>query len=158
MTTTDYQPIESSNEWGSWGSRDDDFTNAYHESDQDGISELLEGRKVTKVADDHAVLDNGTVLKLIGHEGGCSCSAGDYDLTELNGIDNIITRAEIVAKPGSDYSDDPDGYEGYYEVFVYAENQRIKLARFEGTDGNGYYGTGFTILARIADTTKESTK
>lgn len=32
-----------------------------------------------------------------------------------------------------------------YKIFVFADNQQINLATFEGTDGNGYYGTGYCI-------------
>ena len=32
----------------------------------------------------------------------------------------------------------------YYSIYVYAEQPQL-LAEFEGSDGNGYYGTGFTI-------------
>jgi hypothetical protein len=110
------------------------------------IAELLVGHKVTKVSDDHLMLDDGTVLKLFGNDGGCACSAGCYDLTELNGVDNIITRVEVEAKPDDDSIF--DGEPGTYRIFVFADNQKINLATFEGTDGNGYYGTGFHVLVR----------
>jgi hypothetical protein len=106
------------------------------------ISALLVGRKVTKVSGDTLLLDNGVVLVLTGNDGGCSCGAGDYELVELNGIDNIITRVELVNDP--DGEDHPDGG-GTYQIFVFADNEKVNLARFEGSDGNGYYGTGYTI-------------
>jgi hypothetical protein len=114
----------------------------YDEEDKAGIEQLLMGRKVAKVADDTVVLDNGIRLRFVGHDGGCSCSSGCYDLTELNGVDNVITRVEFVDAPGG------DGFalsEGHYSIFVFADNQRINLATFEGTDGNGYYGTGYAV-------------
>ena len=116
------------------------------ETDIVKIRTLLVGHKVEKVADDHLMLDNGTVLRLEGNEGGCSCGAGDYFLTELNGCDNVITNVEIEADPGSDYTE----REGYYRIFVFAENKQL-LAEFEGSDGNGYYGTGFNIAVRYPE-------
>ncbi len=105
------------------------------------IKELLLGRKVVRVQGAILVLDDGTRLKFEGNSGGCSCSAGDYELTELNHVDNIITDVEFVYNP-----DDDGRYEqGVYQIFVYADNQRLNLATFEGSDGNGYYGTGYTI-------------
>jgi hypothetical protein len=116
---------------------------------------------VTKVGDEHLLLDNGTVIKAIGHDGGCACSAGCYDLSVLNGVDNIITRVEFDYLPGGDgdygkpekpertHPDDPeDPWTGYYRVFVFADNQQINLMQFDGSDGNGYYGTGFELLVR----------
>lgn len=133
-----------------------------NEEDRDEITNLLMGRKVTKVDGEHVLLDDGTLIKAIGHDGGCSCSSGCYDLAELNGVDNIITRVEYDYHPEGDSWDDKptaaqtcehgpsERHEGHYRVFVYAENQKINLMSFNGTDGNGYYGTGFEILVRDA--------
>lgn len=45
-----------------------------------------------------------------------------------------------------------DGYwsdDGYsYKIFVYAEDKRIKILQVDGSDGNGYYGTGYSILVK----------
>jgi hypothetical protein len=112
------------------------------ETDHEDISALLMGRTVTKVADDRLLLDDGAVLVLAGNEGGCSCGAGDYELTELNGVDNVITNVEFVDDPDGD--DHPNGA-GAYQIFVFADNTKVNLARFEGSDGNGYYGTGYSI-------------
>lgn len=133
----------------------------YDETDQEKITGLFIGRSVTVANTDHLVLDDGTVLRLIGNEGGCSCGAGDYDLTELNGTENAITSVEFDDDPGGDdynppcrtcgkagcYEDDHDN-RGRYRIFVYAGNDRINLATFEGSDGNGYYGTGYVIYVR----------
>lgn len=113
------------------------------ENDDQAIRDLLVGRKVSKVDADRLLLDDGTVLTLVGN-GGCGCGAGDYELTELNGCDNIITAVELENSPGG--GGDIGRYEGTYRIFVYADNQRINLATFEGSDGSGYYGTGYTIL------------
>lgn len=119
----------------------------YDETDDAGIAALLTGRKVTKVAEDAVLLDDGTRLQFVGNDGGCACSSGCYDLTELNGVDNVITRVELVNEPDDDMSPD----DGTYRIFVYADNERINLATFVGTDGNGYYGTGYQIHVLAPD-------
>lgn len=126
----------------------------YDETDKSDIESLLIGHTVTKVANDTLVLDDGRRLRFVGHEGGCVCSAGDYDLTELNDVDNIITKVEFVDSPSGD---DEDG-DGHYRIFVYADNKKINLATFEGSDGNGYYGTGYAIYVTLpAPSTEEKT-
>src|SRR5262245_22033326 len=109
----------------------------YH--DQQREIELLFMGRTVEVLDPHTIrLDNGIMLELPDTDGGCSCSAGCYDLTVLNRVPNIITRVEFVNDPaGEDYSDDATGL---YQIFVYAGNERINLATWEGDDGNGYYG------------------
>lgn len=130
-----------------------------NEENRDEITELLMGRTVEKVSDDHLLLDDGTVIRAIGHDGGCACSAGCYDLTVLNRVDNVITSVEFDYAPAGDYDepkkaghpDDPkDDYTGYYRIFVLAGDERINLHQVDGTDGNGYYGTGFQLLVRRA--------
>lgn len=117
--------------------------------DDDGrIVDLLMGRRVTKVADDQLLLDDGTLLRVLPNQGGCSCSSGDYELTELNGVDNVITKVEVAREPDPDCTDPGYSFAGTYRVFVYAENQRINLLAVKGDDGNPYYGTGYTILVR----------
>lgn len=87
-------------------------------------------------------LDDGTRIYARGNEGGCICGAGDYCLTKLATTDNIITAAKVIANPGSDYV---GNYEGTYVISVFAGNDEINVAEFEGSDGNGYYGTGFQL-------------
>lgn len=144
----------------SWGSNEPD-TYRLNEEDRDKITALLMGRRVVKVDDEHLMLDDGTTLKAIGHDGGCACSAGCYDLSVLNGTDNVITRVEFDYAPADDYEhpahgkhpDDPtDDWKGYYRIFVYADNQQINLMQVDGSDGNGYYGTGYEIVVRPAST------
>lgn len=158
--TTEFVPIKASA--SSYYYDREEGVQTLDQEDQDRIEALFMGRKVTKVDGEHLVLDNGTVVKAIGHDGGCACSAGCYDLSVLNGVDNIITRVEFDYAPGGDWApgerpnphpDDPeDKWTGYYRVFVYADNQQINLMQFDGSDGNGYYGTGFQILVRERNT------
>ena len=158
MTTTEgtFRPIKG--DARSWGIPEG--VTRLNQEDTNEIENLLIGHAVKKVDGEHLVLDNGTTIKAIGHDGGCACSAGCYDLSVLNGVDNIITRVEFDYQPAGDYDkpefsghpDDPtDGYTGYYRVFVFADNQQINLMQFDGSDGNGYYGTGFEILVRVGE-------
>src|SRR6478735_5481496 len=120
----------------------------YYENNHDEIKELLLGHRITNVDPEEgtATLDDDTGLELKGNEGGCSCSAGDYDLTALNSVDNIITNVEFLDDPDEEYRE----REGIYHIFVFADNQKINFATFEGSDGNGYYGTGYSIKVRKA--------
>lgn len=115
-----------------------------HENTEE-IEKLLMGRTVTVVdRDNHVIqLDNGIQLILPDTDGGCGCSAGCYDLAVLNDIPNIITKVEFVNDPAGD--DYPQG-KGRYEIYVFTGESRINLASWEGSDGNGYYGTGYTII------------
>lgn len=142
-----------------------------HMPSEDRMRELLMGRRITKatVKDEkpapyeqgptgYLTLDDGTVLKVWGNDGGCACSAGCYPLRHLAAVDNVITNVEIEEQPdyeypavpcrtcGKDYCwEDEHDNEGYYRVFVFADNERINVASFEGSDGNGYYGTGWYL-------------
>jgi hypothetical protein len=109
----------------------------YSHTDTVEIRRLLIGRKVTKVADDKLLLDDGIELTFYGNSGCPGCGNGDYDLTQLNDIDNVITNVV--------FADQPDDVDGQYAIFVYAGHGAINLATFEGGDGNGYYGTGYYI-------------
>lgn len=122
---------------------------ALDENDGDEISALLMGRKVTKVSDDTLRLDDGTLLKFVGNADCCAY----YDIEQLNGVDNIITRVELLNDPDdeADYAAEGRKGAGVYEIFVYAGEERINLVRFEGTDSNGYYGTGYTIWVTKPD-------
>lgn len=115
-----------------------------NETNENEIRELLVGRKVTKVADDRLELDDGTVLHLEGNDGCGGCSAGWYALTELNGVDNVITNVELEYQALGKYEED-----GVYRIFVFADNQKVNLATFTGGDGSGYYGTGYTIKVTL---------
>jgi len=140
--STEFVPIEADDEWGH-GRKDFDFH--YDENTHGEVRALLLGHSVSKVADDHLLIDNGTLLKLVGNDGGCACSAGCYDLTALNGAENVIMAVEFEDDPGCDEY----GPEGAYRIFVFAGDQRINLATFKGTDGNGYYGTGYHVMVRL---------
>lgn len=111
-------------------------------SDYNEIKNLLIGHKVTKVDKDTLLIDSGIKLQF---EDMYDCCAY-YDLTELNDTDNIITDVKFFEDPSGD--DYPHG-SGVYQIFVFADNKKVNLVRYEGTDSNGYYGTGYTIRVII---------
>lgn len=127
----------------------------YDETDQSHIETLLVGRRIVQAekgtfeypgrwssqAEGRLVLDDGTVVYLVGNDGGCSCGAGDYDLEKVAAVDNVITSARVECSPAGD---EVDG-DGTYRIFVVAEAVEINVAEFVGSDGNGYYGTGFAL-------------
>ena len=145
-----------------------------HMPNEDRLRELLLGKKVTsaRIADEapdrwmdrgpvgYLTLSDGTTLRVWGNDGGCACDAGCYPLTHLAEADNVITNVEVeerrngydVDEPAcrtcdAKYYCDQEGHDntGYFRIFVYAEDERINLASFEGSDGNGYYGTGWWL-------------
>lgn len=119
------------------------------ECDEKEIKELLIGRKV-KVEGDNLILDNGIILEVIANEGCGGCSNGWYSITKLNEVDNAITDVQFICddiEPDekNDYSDTS------YKIFVFCEDTRINLLQVDGSDGNGYYGTGYTITVKIKE-------
>jgi hypothetical protein len=148
------------------------MTETEHMPSEERLRELLMWKKVVEARIDDVPppdkysagptgtlkLSDGTILKVWGNDGGCACDAGCYPLTELNTIDNAITNVEVEAQEGGEgdpcrtcgkgfcYEAGHDsGEEGHYRIFVFAEDQRFKLAEFDGSDGNGYYGTGWWL-------------
>lgn len=135
---------------------------------EDRLRELLLGRSVDRVelTDEapekwesgptgYLYLSDGTVLKVWGNDGGCACSAGCYPLAHLADFENAITNVEVEAQPagddvpckvcGKDWCWDHGEQEGYYRIHVFAGQEKKTLASFEGSDGNGYYGTGWWL-------------
>ena len=111
--------------------------------EEEKIKELLMYRKIVKVENDTLYLDNGVELEVLSNEGCGGCSSGWYSITELNECDNVITNVEFECSDIDDEYDDTS-----YRIFVYAEDKRIKILQVDGTDGNGYYGTGYSIRVR----------
>ena len=105
----------------------------YTEENEKEIKELLLYRKIVKVENDTLYLDNGIELKIRANEGCGGCSSGNYEITELNECDNIITNVEFACDYIKDEWDDTS-----YKIFVYAEDKRIKILQVDGTDGNVY--------------------
>lgn len=118
----------------------------YDYCDEEQIKNLLLFRKIVEVKGDTLILDNGIELDVVANEGCGGCSNGWYYLTELNGCDNVITNVEFDC---DDYDGNDEYYETSYKIFVYAENKKIKILQVDGSDGNGYYGTGYSIYVKI---------
>lgn len=109
------------------------------ETDEGEIRALLLGRTVVKVDYDQLQLDDGTILTIEPNDTGCGgCENGWYELAELNDCPNNAIMAV-------DFELDHDG-NGFdqFQLFVLAEDSRIKLLQVEGVD-NGYYGSGYWI-------------
>ena len=120
------------------------------ECDEKEIKELLIGRKVKVVGDKGQSatleLDNGLILEVLANEGCGGCSNGWYSIWNLNNVDNAITNVEFEC-------DDLDPKENdwndtSYKIFVFCEDTRINLLDVTGSDGNGYYGTGYSITVK----------
>ena len=122
---------------------------AIDHDEEEQLQKLLLGHSVKKINNDHLELDDGTVLRIIPNQGSCACDSGDYELTDLNEADNIITSVSV--ETTTKHADDFDA--AYtYRVFVVAGDKRINLFTVDGDDGNGYYGTGYVILVRALPT------
>lgn len=120
------------------------------EYDQDcviEIQDLLIGRKVKAVDGYRLILDNGLELEIIPNLGCSGCGSGNYDITELNGCDNVITNVELAED--TEYDDEYKEYFTSYKIFVFTEDKRIKLLQVDGSDGNGWYGTGYEIHVKV---------
>ena len=127
------------------------------ETDEDKIRALLLGRRVVTaetgswpienrwgVASGRITLDDGTQVYVFPNDGGCSCGAGDYELTHLASVDNVITDVRL----SEESKKDETGYEGEtsYRIYVFADAGEVNLLSVDGDDGNGYYGTGYELI------------
>lgn len=141
------------------------------EDDHAEIEALLLGRRIVKAemgmvpipdptryrqtfVEGVLTLDDGTRIYAQGNDGGCSCGAGDYPLAHLTAVDNVITSVRFDDRPDDDATDSGDG--GWYRIFVVADASEINIASFEGSDGNGFYGTGYTLFVQRPE--KEGTE
>ncbi len=118
--------------------------------DCDDFTPLLAGRYVTSIVDDTLILDDGTHLEFKGNEG-CSCGSGQYDITSM--FERGTPTARIMsAEVEVDVVDKSDDYSDLvYTLFVIVEDERLPLVECQGNDGNGYYGSGFTVRVTISD-------
>lgn len=141
---------------------------AEHMPSEERLRSLLIGRRIVRaeVVDEsperwtagptgYLTLDDGTVLKVWGNDGGCACTAGCYPLAVLATCDNAITNVVVEEHATGDgvacrtcgeyYCWKHGDEDGYYRIFVFAVDERLVVASFEGSDGNGYYGTGWWL-------------
>lgn len=115
------------------------------EQNETEIEELLLGHKVTADDYDKLILDNGVVLQINPNIGCYGCESGNYYLQHISSVNNAITNVEFV----EEFED--DCYYEHYKIFVIADGMTTELLDVYGTDGNGYYGTGYTIDVYIPD-------
>lgn len=115
------------------------------EQNEKEIEELLLGHKVTADDYDKLILDNGVVLQIYPNVGCYGCESGNYYLQHIASVNNAITNVEFV----EEFED--DCYYEHYRIFVIADGVKTELLDVYGTDGNGYYGTGYTIDVYIPD-------
>ena len=115
------------------------------EQNEKEIEELLLGHKVTVDDCGNLVLDNGVVLKIYPNIGCYGCESGNYYLEHISSVNNAITNVEFVEEF------DDDCYYEHYRIFVIADGMTTELLDVYGTDGNGYYGTGYTIDVYMPD-------
>jgi hypothetical protein len=133
------------------------------ENDEDRIKALLFGRRIVKAEmgpftrkgtdrwgdpiSGRLLLDNGTEILVAPNQGGCACSAGDYELVKLATVDNAISDVKLINDPdGDDYGSDASGK---YAIHVVADAHEMEVAVMEGSDGNGYYGRGYELIVTV---------
>lgn len=125
-----------------------------NECDEKEIEDMLLGHKI--VADennDALILDNGVVLQINPNVGCYGCESGNYYLQHIASVNNAITNVEFVNDyevNDDDYYDEEDYYQ-HYRIFVIADGVTTELLDVYGTDGNGYYGTGYKIDVYLPD-------
>lgn len=115
------------------------------QSSEEEIRELLLWKSVSKVNDETLVLSDGTILEIVPNDGCGGCTSGYYHIDELNEFENAITNVEFET---IEEDDDYDG-ETTYRIFVLAKDTRFKLLEVSGTDGNGWYGSGYRINVKL---------
>lgn len=118
--------------------------------DESDWESILVGRRIigAEIEGDDArvLLDDGTQFRVRGNEGCGGCSSGWYAVTHISTVDNIITAVRLETDPTHD-TDDCWAEESYvYHVFVITGNDEIEMLTVEGSDGNGYYGTGYDLI------------
>lgn len=132
------------------------------------FTELLKGRYITDIVDDEIlVLDNGMWLHVEtedeGFKGGTFiqylnvCGRNDARIMSAHLVDDygedpisLIERQTYTLFVMSAYvdCDEDDGNPStVYTIFVMVDGNphHLPLATVRGDDGNGYYGTGFTL-------------
>lgn len=124
-----------------------------YECNEKEIEELLLVHKI--VADENSdtlILDNGVHLLITPNSGCDACPSGNYYLEHIASVNNAITNVEFVNEhEDSEYEDFDEEYYQHYRIFVIADGMTTELLDVYGTDGNGYYGTGYQIDVYLPD-------
>lgn len=119
-----------------------------HNSDDGLYTRLLRGRYVTSINDGIITLDDGTELYIHGNDGCGSCESGWYWLENV--YKQGSRRARIMSAYVA-YGEDDEDAPSVYTLFVMVDGNptQLPLATVRGDNGNGYYGTGFTLTATV---------
>lgn len=119
-----------------------------HNSDDGLYTQLLRGRYVTSINDGTITLDDGTELYIHGNEGCGGCESGWYWLEKVykQGSRQARIMSAYVA-----YGEDDEDAPSVCTLFVMVDGNptQLPLATVRGDNGNGYYGTGFTLTATV---------
>lgn len=121
------------------------------QNSDDGLyTQILRGRYVTSIDGSTITLDDGTELHIQGNAGCGGCSSGWYWLEETFKRGNRKARI-MSAYVACDEDDTDEEAPSVYTIFVMVDGNphQLPLATVRGDDGNGYYGTGFTLTATI---------
>ena len=111
------------------------------------LRELFVGRRVIAAEDGVLTLDDGTRAKVEPNEGCGGCPSGWYELERIATAENVITAVSV---EDEEITGDPYGDDARYRLFVYAAgvDAGTELLSVKGSDGNGYYGTGFSLVVK----------
>lgn len=111
--------------------------------EEDSIIDLFKGSSIVRVENDTTLyLSNGAVVDVNPNSGCWGCVSGNFSVSQLNQIENVITNVEVSK------NQDPENQEKtVYTIFVYTELTAGKetLVEVYGDEGNGWYGTGYTL-------------
>lgn len=94
---------------------------------------------------------DGTIIEIATNEGCGGCSNGwssFKDLKKLEENNNIITNIEVK------YTED-GWYDDEFTIFIYYEDNTINQLKGDDGYGNGYYGGGFYITIKNAESKGE---
>lgn len=117
-----------------------------------GLADLLVGQRIVDLRNnDTLILDNGVELRIETNDGCWGCASGNYELKSIDMFDSIITRVKLEdddSRQGK-YDEDPHTY----TVFVYSgkKSKKHSVLAVSGDDGNGYYGTGYSIHVTVPE-------
>lgn len=107
-------------------------------NDEDGIRSLFVGRSIVTAEDGVLTLDDGTQVELRGNDGSWGSSSGNYRVDQMLAHPHVITGVALAnIREGESQRN--------YKIFVYSDSLFTEVASFRGDDGNGWYGTGYTL-------------
>lgn len=121
-----------------------DYQGYLNENSEEDIKELLVGHKIIEVKNDSFILDNGMVLQVVPNNGCGGCSSGNYWVEHIAKVNNAITNVWLDVEYDK-YSNDYSDADTHYKIYVIADGIQTEILDVYGTDGNGYYGTGYEI-------------